>query len=347
MLVTTNHHPDTLATRAHWKEFAAHTTGPASRRQSSSTSAHAATANAVRLHLSDQQDYYSLSPRRRHHSIKLALTCSAHFPPFRLEIGGLCATDYLTRYSETKALPKATAVEIAQFFATSIVLRHGAPAVIITDRGTAFTAEMLQEVLRLSGTEHRKTTGYHPQTNGLTERLSKTIADMLSMYVAVDHKNWDDILPYVTFAYNTAVQESTGFTPFRLVHGREVTTMLDAMLLPNNLSMFNTDAALFAQRAEEARQLARCRIQARQTADAHRYNLTHREVTFQPGDEVWVWTPIRQRGHSEKLLRRYFGPYKVLRRLSDVTYEVLPEGTSRRSRRFPLSDVVHVSRLKT
>ncbi|KAM7294064.1 Transposon Ty3-G Gag-Pol polyprotein [Ixodes scapularis] len=142
----------------------------------------------------------------------------------------IVATDYLTRYAETKALPSGTAVEVAKFFIESIVLRHGAPEVLITDRGSSFMAQLTQEILRLSHTSHRRTTAYHPQTNGLTERLNKTIADMISMYVDVEHKTWDEVLPYVTFAYNTAVQETTGVTPFQLVHGRKVTTMLDAML---------------------------------------------------------------------------------------------------------------------
>uniref|UniRef100_A0A224Z186 Tick transposon n=1 Tax=Rhipicephalus zambeziensis TaxID=60191 RepID=A0A224Z186_9ACAR len=115
------------------------------------------------------------------------------------------ATDYLTRYAETRALPKGSAAEVAKFFVENIVLRHGAPEVLITDRGTAFTADLTQAILRYSQTSHRRTTAYHPQTNGLTERLNKTIADMLAMYVDVEHKTWDAILPYVTFAYNTAV----------------------------------------------------------------------------------------------------------------------------------------------
>uniref|UniRef100_UPI00292D4351 DDE-type integrase/transposase/recombinase n=1 Tax=Bradyrhizobium sp. 33ap4 TaxID=3061630 RepID=UPI00292D4351 len=171
----------------------------------------------------------------------------------------IVATDYLTRYAETKALPQGTAAEVAKFFIESIVLRHGAPKTIITDRGTAFTSRLTQEILRLSHTVHRRTTAYHPQTNGLTERLNKTLADMISMYIDVEHRTWDEILPYVTFAYNTAVQETTGFTPFRLVHGRDASTMLDAML-PHEPNDEESDTLDFTQRAEEARQLARLRI---------------------------------------------------------------------------------------
>lgn len=269
--------------------------------------------------------------------------------PFPVSSAGnrwiIVVTDYLTRYAETGALQRGTAAEAARFFIEAVVLRHGAPAVVITDRGSAFTAALLDTVLRLSGTTHRKTTAYHPQTNGLTERLNKTLADMMSMYIDVDHKNWDEILPYVTFAYNTARQETTRVTPFSLVYGREVTTLLDAML-PHECGDHETGAEEFTQRAEEARQLARLRIQAQQNYDARHYNLRHRPVTYNVGDQVWVWTPIRRRGLSEKLLRRYFGPYTVLRRISDVNYEVVPDSPYCSKRRQHLPEVVHVLRMK-
>ncbi|GBM97446.1 hypothetical protein AVEN_181240-1 [Araneus ventricosus] len=49
-------------------------------------------------------------------------------------------------------------------------------------------------------------------------------------YVDDDQKNWDNILPFVTFAYNSAKHETTGISPFYLVHGRDVETPLDATL---------------------------------------------------------------------------------------------------------------------
>lgn len=258
----------------------------------------------------------------------------------------IVATDYLTRYAETKALPRATAHDVAQFFLARIVLRHGAPAVLITDRGTAFTAQLLQAILNLSGTSHRKASAYHPQTNGLTERLNRTIADMLSMYVDVEHKAWDEVLPYVTFAYNTAQQETTQMTPFTLLYGREPSTMLDAMLISNISDDQDTPVHEFVRRAEDARALARLRIQQHQLCNAARYDLRHRHAVFAPGDLVWVWTPVRRRGLSEKLMRRYFGPYTVQRQLSDVTYEVAPTNTGVAGRSRARPEVVHVVRLK-
>ncbi|XP_075550814.1 uncharacterized protein LOC142584586 [Dermacentor variabilis] len=108
----------------------------------------------------------------------------------------------------------------------------------------------------------------------------------------------------------------------------------------------NLDVATYLQRAEEARQLARLRIKNQQRTDSRHYNLRRRFVEYQPSDRVWVWNPIRRRGLSEKLLRRYFGPYKVIRRIGALDYEVVPDDISHSQRRRARSGVVHVVCLK-
>nr|XP_050035631.1 uncharacterized protein LOC126531964 [Dermacentor andersoni] len=129
------------------------------------------------------------------------------------------------------------------------------------------------------------------------------MADMLSMYVNLEHKTWDAILPYTTFAYNTAVQKAAQVTPFQVVYGHTVTTTLDAMLpvYDDNNNPYDVDD--FLQRAEEARQLARFRIRQQQLREASYYNLRRGEVQYHSGDKV------RRRGLRENPLRRYFGPY--------------------------------------
>ncbi|GFX68294.1 retrovirus-related Pol polyprotein from transposon 412 [Trichonephila clavipes] len=217
----------------------------------------------------------------------------------------IVCTDYSTRYAITKALPTAEVDEIAKFLLEEIVLRHGAPRVIITDRGAVFRSRLVSSLVDLCNIDHRFTTAYHPQTNGLTERFNKTLADMLSMYVDVEQKNWDEILPFVTFAYNTAKQETTGFTPFYLLHGREAETTLDTMLpfCPNDFD--DNNITKIAARAEESRQLARLHTLRAQDKDRRRYDSKHQMVSYAPGDLVWVYTPVRKVGLSEKLLRRY------------------------------------------
>ncbi|GFY01626.1 transposon Ty3-I Gag-Pol polyprotein [Trichonephila clavipes] len=190
----------------------------------------------------------------------------------------IVCTDYSTRYAITKALPTAEVYEIAKFLLEEIVLRHGAPRVIITDRGAAFSI----------------------QTCFLSRRL---VAE-----------NWDEILPFVTFAYNTA--ETTGFTPFYLLHGREAETTLDTMLpfCPNDFD--DNNITKIAARAEESRQLAHSES-SRQRSSTLRFQ--HQMVS------------LRSRRSRMDLY-------------STVTYEVQDFDPASRKRK--LREVVHVLRMK-
>ncbi|UYV65991.1 K02A2.6-like, partial [Cordylochernes scorpioides] len=194
------------------------------------------------------------------------------------------------------------------------------------------------------GINHLKTTAYHPQTNGLTERLNKTLTDMLSMYVDAEQKNWDEVLPFVTFAYNTAKQETTGFSPFFLVHGREAETTLDSLLPYHD----NDDVGDYVQHlittAEEARHLAQLHLYRGQEKNRKYYDRKHRPVDYNVGDLVWLFIPVRKVGLSEKLIKKYFGPYRITRKLSPVNYEI--EAISDFPRRRKTRDTVHVLRMK-
>lgn len=240
------------------------------------------------------------------------------------------------------ALASATSSDVSWFLLHSIILRHGAPRVVISDRGRQFTADVVEELLRLCGCHYRHSTPYHPQTNGLTERTNRTIINMLSMYVSADHKNWDAVLPFVTYAFNTAKHEVTGYTPFFLLYARHPQTFLDT-ILPFSTNE-NASVAQTLCRAEEARRLARLRTLSSHARAKDRYDARHLPVTFAKGDFVWLWTPVRKKGLCQKLLSKYSGPFVITQRLSNVTYvvaKVTPE--NRRSRN---TQVVHIARLK-
>ncbi|GFU98275.1 transposon Ty3-I Gag-Pol polyprotein [Trichonephila clavipes] len=180
------------------------------------------------------------------------------------------ARDFTGR--ECTEMSFAEVAEIAKFLLEEIVLRHGAPRVIITDRGAVFRSRLVSSLVDLCNIDHRFTTAA---------------------------ENWDEILPFVTFAYNTAKQETTGFTPFYLLHGREAETTLDTMLpfCPNDFDDNNINK--IAARAEESRQLARVHTLRAQDKDRRRYDSKHQMVSYAPGDLVWVYTPVRKVGLSE------------------------------------------------
>ena len=144
--------------------------------------------------------------------------------PFNQTLKGnrhiLVFTDHFTKWVEAVAIKRQDAKTIAKHFVEEIICRHGAPAKILTDRGRALLSETLQYINQDLQIQHLKTSGYHPQTNGVTERFNKTIIEMASMFVASDQKDWDIYIPYLLFAYRTTVHSSTKETPFFLVYGR-------------------------------------------------------------------------------------------------------------------------------
>ena len=99
---------------------------------------------------------------------------------------------------------------------------HGCCEVLISDQGREFVNRVIQELFRLTGTEHRISSAYHPQTNGLTERFNQTLQTALLKVVNDAQNNWDERLPSVLFAYRTSVQKATGMTPFELMYCRYV-----------------------------------------------------------------------------------------------------------------------------
>lgn len=74
------------------------------------------------------------------------------------------------------------------------------------------------------GTDHRITSAYHPQSNGLVERLNQTLQNTLMKQVNDHQNNWDELLDPALFAIRTSKQKSTKYTPFELMFNRYDTT---------------------------------------------------------------------------------------------------------------------------
>jgi hypothetical protein len=124
---------------------------------------------------------------------------------------------------------------------------------------------MFKVVLQQLKTEHRTSTAYHSQSVGQVERINHTLAMMLSMFTNDRQSNWDGALPYVTFAYNTTRQESTGRTPFYLLYGREALLPIYVALGANpnpreHVGVPGEPADIMCRRAKEAREWVRERL---------------------------------------------------------------------------------------
>ena len=88
----------------------------------------------------------------------------------------------------------------------------GLPSVITTDQGTEFRNTMNKELMRRLDIEHRLTSPYHPQANGLDERFNQTISRALAKFAADRHSDWEYYLGEVVYGYNSAVQVRNPYT---------------------------------------------------------------------------------------------------------------------------------------
>ena len=127
----------------------------------------------------------------------------------------LTVADYATRYPE--AVPLKTVAEAL----VDIYSRVGIPREVLTDQGKQFTSDLMNEVGRLLSIKQLTTTPYHPSCNGFVERFNGTLKTMLRRVSEEQPKMWDRFIPSLMFAYRESVQESTGFSPFQLLYGRQ------------------------------------------------------------------------------------------------------------------------------
>ena len=260
----------------------------------------------------------------------------------------LTMTEFTSRYVEVAPLKNQSAECVATAFIESIILRHGAPNEILSDRGTNFLSEVLQNILDILQIKRLRTSAYHPAGNGLDERWHRTMGDMLAAYVTHDPPLWEEYLPYITFAYNTSRQDSLQETPFYLLYGHDPMGPDEPVVRHRYRYPLEAEDP-FESRWREAKELAiRCLQNAQGTQKAY-YDRRVRQETINVGD----WVLLRDmRLATKKFDPRWMGPFKVIRQLSDVNYAIQRsigiEGDNLPlNSRLPLTaEVVHKNRLK-
>ena len=113
------------------------------------------------------------------------------------------------------------------FLINDVILKYGTPTCILTDNGTHFTAQLMNNLFQHLGVTHLYSTTYHPQTNGQIERFNATMDGKIAALCNERRTNWDEMLQFVTFNYNTSIHATTKHTPFEMMHGRQATLPFD------------------------------------------------------------------------------------------------------------------------
>lgn len=231
---------------------------------------------------------------------------------------------------------------VARIIVEEVVVRYGTPSIIHSDQGRQYESELFSEMCHVLYIKKTRTTPYHPQSDGMVERFNKTLVTMLSAYVNDHHSDWDRFLPYVMMAYRSSVHETTGFTPNLMMLGREVTTPLDIMYeMPTEVKYIpsNKWAWQLKETMEEAHKYVRENINTAMVRQKRYHDQKLSWQKFKPDNQGYVYFPIRKVGRSPKFTSYWQGPFKVLRKLTDLTYKV---DCGQRGK----PQVVHVDRLR-
>ena len=124
------------------------------------------------------------------------------------------------------------AVHIPKLFFKEIVRLHGLPKTIVSNRDAKFMSYFWRSLWKMLNTQLKFSSAFHPQTNGQTEFVNRSLGDLLHCLVREHINNWDQILPMVEFAYNSLVNWSTGINPFEIVIGLLPRKPIDLVPLP-------------------------------------------------------------------------------------------------------------------
>jgi transposase InsO family protein len=227
----------------------------------------------------------------------------------------LVVVDRLSKYSHFTALSHPySAAKVAQLFIHHVFKLHGMPQSIVSDRDPTFTSQFWRELFRLQGTSLKLSTSYHPQTDGQTEVVNKSLENYLRCFTQDIPKDWTHWLPWAEYWYNTSWHSSIRMTPYEAVYGVPPprllsyvsgTTRVEARVVPVEEVLHNREQII---------RLLQHNIKQAQQRMKKYADLRRSEREFEVGQEVYLrLQPYRQttvaHRRALKLSPRFYGPF--------------------------------------
>jgi hypothetical protein len=215
----------------------------------------------------------------------------------------LTCQDNLSKYLITMPVQGQTAEEIADKLMKNVILIFGIPSIILTDQGSNFCSDLFKRLCKLLKIEKIQTTAYHPESNGALERAHATLVTYLRSYVREKHE-WDELLPFANFAYNTTPHSITNYTPYEILFGRKCN--LPGTLQKEISPVYNYDdiVSMIKQQIQEASQNAKLKL-IKFKSDQNEKD-KRKGTCFQQNDLVWLLKEQRN-----KLDPLWEGPFEI------------------------------------
>jgi transposase InsO family protein len=205
----------------------------------------------------------------------------------------------------------------AEIYIDQIVRLHGIPRTIISNRGTQFVALFWEQLQKSLGTIVIRSSAYHPQTDGQTERVNQILEDMLRACVIHYGKNWDKYISLAEFSYNNNYQSSLKMAPFEALYGRRCRTPLN-WSQAGEREIFGPDQVL---KVEDKVRVIKKNLEAPQATQKSYHNKRRKPLQFEVGDHVYLKVSptkgVQGFGIKGKLALAILGPMRS-RKLVDL-----------------------------
>ena len=203
-----------------------------------------------------------------------------------------------------------TAEECSRLFIKHIFQEKGLPKRLVSDRDKLFTSKFWKEFMKHLEVKLHMSTSYHPQTDGQTEKVNSVIEPILRSLANETRSNWEDLLPFVSFAINNSKSESTGETPFFLNSGQHPRSpaVAEHVFISDHIPALGMVLHEMHDTLDTVKKLLRS-AQDRQKSYADEKRRPHE---FKEGDSVLLSSKnFRMKKGVRKLSPLFLGPYPI------------------------------------
>jgi hypothetical protein len=178
------------------------------------------------------------------------------------------------------------------------------------------------------GTDLSFSSTYHPQTDGQTEVVNRSLGNLLRSLVTEHHNQWDQILPQAEFAYSDSPNRSTGRSPFQILYGMQPRGVSELRDLEQG-EIRSAGAEDLAVEMQRLHSQIKEQLQSSNQKYKHKVDQHRRDLQFEVGEKVLAHLRKERfpRGTYDKLKMKKIGPCKILRKFDANAYEIeLPDG---------------------